>query len=392
MTGALMVRSGRVLGGAVAAALLAASVAIGHAQQPQQQPQPAVAPASDVKDEGGVRTANDTAEKRLERQRASLERALFASEEPLPVTLIADFKAVNHDRNPESKKVFPGTLVVAGRNGGEDRIPVNIRTRGHSRRMSTTCTFAPIRIEFPQKVTGTVFEGHKSLKLGTHCRDVDSYEQYVYREYLVYKIFNRMTARSFRARLASATYVDATTSKPLSSRAGLFIEDDDDVARRLGGETTELQGMTFSHVDMETMTLLGLFEYMIGNTDVSLLKLHNIVLVRSATGIVYPVPYDFDYSGVVNARYAVPAQALNLATVRERLYRGPCLTQEDLTPFLARVSGMRENILSLYETIPALDAGYRKDARNYLDGFFKIIEKPGEAKRAFIDGCNRKGM
>src|SRR3954468_25002219 len=101
MTGALMVRSGRVLGGAVAAALLAASVAIGHAQQPQQQPQPAVAPASDVKDEGGVRTANDTAEKRLERQRASLERALFASEEPLPVTLIADFKAVNHDRNPE---------------------------------------------------------------------------------------------------------------------------------------------------------------------------------------------------------------------------------------------------------------------------------------------------
>ena len=389
MTGASMTRSGRMLSAAIAAGLLAASVAIGHAQQTQ----PAVTPASDVKDDNKVRTAEDTAEKRLERQRASMERALFASEEPLPFTLIADFKAVNRDRNPESTKVFPATLVVAGRNGGEDRITVNIRTRGHSRRMSTTCTFAPIRIEFPEKkAAGTVFEGHKSLKLGTHCRDADSYEQYVYREYLVYKIFNRITARSFRARLASATYVDASTNKPFSSRAGLFIEDDDDVARRLGGETTALQGMTFSHVDMETMTLVGLFEYMIGNTDVSLLKLHNIILVRSSTGVVYPVPYDFDYSGVVNARYAIPAAALNLATVRERLYRGPCLTQEDLTPFLTRLGGMRENILSLYDTVPALDNGYRKDARSYLDGFFKIIEKPGDAKRAFIDGCNRKAM
>jgi len=380
-----------MLGAAIAAGLLAASVAIGHAQQAQ----PAVKPASDVKDakdEGGVRTANDSAEKRLERQRAATERALFASEEPIPITLIADFKAVNRDRNPESTKVFPATLVVAGRNGGEDRITVNIRTRGHSRRMATTCNFAPLRIEFPEKVTGTVFEGHKSLKLGTHCRDVDLYEQYVYREYLVYKIFNRVTARSFRARLATATYVDTASSKPLASRAGLFIEDDDDVARRLGGETTELQGMTFSHVDPETMTLIGLFEYMIGNTDMSLLKLHNIILVRSSTGVTYPVPYDFDYSGVVNARYAVPAKALNLATVQERLYRGPCLTQENLAPFLTRLGGMRENIMSLYDSVPALDNGYRKDARNYLEGFFKIIEKPGDVKRAFIEGCNRKTM
>ncbi len=151
MEGASRVRSGRMLGAALAAGLLAASVTIGHAQQAQ----PAVSPASDVKDEGRVRTAADTAERRLDRQRAAFQRALFASDEPLPVTQIADIKAVNRDRNPESKKVFPGTLVVASRSGGEDRIPVNIRTRGHSRAgcHDQTCTFAPIRIEFPQKTT-----------------------------------------------------------------------------------------------------------------------------------------------------------------------------------------------------------------------------------------------
>jgi hypothetical protein len=380
----------RVMNVAVAFCL-AGGVAVGAAQQTQQ----AVVPASDAKDAAPRReTADrrDPAEQRLQRQRAAVARELFAAEDPLAVTLIADFKAVNRDRNPESTKVFPATLVVAGRNGGEDRIAVNIRTRGHSRRMSATCTFAPIRIEFPAKTTGTVFEGHKSLKLGTHCRDVDSYEQYVYREYLAYKIFNRMTARSFRARLATATYVDGASNKPITTRAGLFLEDDDDVARRLGGEKSDLQGMTFSHVDTESMTLLGLFEYMIGNTDLSLFKLHNIIAVRAVSGVVYPVPYDFDYAGIVNARYAVPAKALNLPSVRERLYRGPCLTQEDLTPILARVAAMRDNILAVYDSIPALDAGYRKDAKGYLNDFFKIIEKPGDAKRAFIDGCNRKTM
>jgi hypothetical protein len=388
MKGSTSSRAVRILAVAAAAASLAGSAVIAQTQQ-------AVAPAADARDVGVPRDAadrRDGPERRLERQRAALQRALFAAEETLPFTLIADFKAVNRDRNPESTKVFPATLVVTGRNGGEDRIAVNIRTRGHSRRQLATCTFAPIRIEFPNKTDGTVFEGHKSLKLGTHCRDVDSYEQYVYREYLVYKIFNRMTARSFRARLATATYVDAGSNKPITTRAGLFLEDDDDVARRLGGDKSDLQGLTFSHVDVESMTLLGLFEYMIGNTDMSLFKLHNIITVRAANGIVYPVPYDFDYSGVVNARYAIPAKALNLPTVRERMYRGPCLTQDTLTPILTRVAGMRETVLSLYDSIADLDQGYRKDAKNYLEGFFKIIEKPGEAKRAFIDGCNRKTM
>ena len=53
---------------------------------------------------------------------------------------------------------------------------------------------------------------------------------------------------------------------------------------------------------------------------------------------------------------------------------------------------MRDGVLALYDQIPNLDAGYRKDARGYLEQFFKIIEKPGDAKRAFIDGCKRGTM
>ena len=38
----------------------------------------------------------------------------------------------------------------------------------------------------------TVFEGHGPLKLGTHCRsDVSLFEQYVLREYTVYRLYNQ---------------------------------------------------------------------------------------------------------------------------------------------------------------------------------------------------------
>ncbi len=384
----------RRIGGGRGAARLAAATVLAvtlaglstlHAQQGASQVVPASRDRSD-----DIRRR--TPEERLQRTRAAMQRALFSSDEQIPITLIADFKAVNRDRDVESTKVFPATIVAPSLNGGEDRIAVNIRTRGHSRRAANTCTFAPLRIEFTGKISGTVFEGHKSLKLGTHCRDVDSYEQYVYREYAAYKIFNRVTTRSFRARLSTTTYVDVSNNKPITTRAGLFLEDDDDVAKRLDGETSELQDLSFGHVDGESMMLLSLFEYMIGNTDMSLAKLHNIILVRASNGTVYPVPYDFDYSGLVNARYAVPAKALNLPTVRERLYRGPCLTEDNLTPYITRLRAMREAVLAVYDQIPNLDAGYRKDARGYLEQFFKIIEKPGDAKRAFIDGCKRSTM
>src|SRR5215467_8083545 len=156
------------------------------------------------------------------RKAAAESRPLFSTETPLEFTLTADFKTVNKDRNPNSTKVFPATLTVAKADGSQATFPLNIRTRGHVRRMSRTCTFAPLRLEFDtEKTKGTVFEGHKNLKLGTHCRDADLFEQYVPREYSAYKIFNLMTPRSFRARLAKATYVDEATKKPISNRMAL---------------------------------------------------------------------------------------------------------------------------------------------------------------------------
>src|SRR6188768_136258 len=55
-----------------------------------------------------------TPEKMRERKAAAEALPLFASAEPLAVTLTGDFKTVNRDHDPNSKTVHHATLAVDG--------------------------------------------------------------------------------------------------------------------------------------------------------------------------------------------------------------------------------------------------------------------------------------
>jgi hypothetical protein len=333
-----------------------------------------------------------------ERRRSAETRPLFASAEPLPITIAADFRAVQRDRNPKSEKTFPATITVPNEDGTIATIPIQIRTRGHSRRLRQTCDFAPLRLEFiKEQARKTVFEGHGPLKLGTHCKANNSrFEQYVLREYTVYRLYNLLTPFSFRARLVRVTYVDTAKKKKktVDVRYAMFIEDDDDVARRMSGRISDRRGLLFRNVHADTVQLMTLFEYMIGNTDMSMKLQHNVRIVETPANVFYPVPYDFDYSGLVDTSYAVADTKLfGIQTVRERLYRGPCKTAAELEPFFARFRAAKADIMALYTALADMTPSYRKDAQKYLDAFYSTIDQRGAAKAAFIDRCdNRQGM
>ena len=344
-----------------------------------------------------VKTVSDPwpDEKTLEDRRKSAEnRRLFEGTDPLPITITADFRAVQRDRDPKSLKTFPATVTVPTDNGGTTTVPIQIRTRGHSRRLRQTCDFAPLRLEFPKDdVRKTVFEGHGPLKLGTHCRPNNEFEQYVLREYTVYRMYNLLTPYSFRARLAKVTYVDPAQNKTVASKYGMFIEDDDDVAKRMMGRITDQQGLLFHNAHLDTITLMTLFEYMIGNTDMSMAKQHNVRIVQTPANY-FPIPYDFDYAGLVDTAYAVAdTKQFGIQSVRDRLYRGPCKTAAELEPFFVKMRAVKPDIMALFEALPDMTPSYRKDAQKYLDDFYKTIDRPGAAKTAFIDNCdNRRGM
>ena len=363
---------------ALAAVLAAASLPVSvpvDAQAPAPDPR-ALAPWPD----DGVLEA---------RRREAENRRLFRSRDVLTFTLTADFGAVNRDRDPNSTRTFPATLEFPQQDGTTATAAIQIRTRGHSRRNPRTCAFAPLRLEFDKSVMkGSVFAGHNALKLGTHCRDTDVFEQYVLREYAVYKLFNRLTPASFRARLARVSYINARTKRPITTRYGLLLEDDDDVAERMMGRIVTVPGVPFRALDQDTLTRFTMFEFMIGNTDFSAAAQHNVRLVQTREGRRFPVPYDFDYSGLVDTVYSVPDKKLGIYSVRERLYRGPCRTAEQFEPFFAEFRVARSDLLAVYDGLPDLSASYRRDATRYLEEFFTLIDRPRDVKRAFIDNCN----
>jgi hypothetical protein len=315
-------------------------------------------------------------------------RRLFQGIEPLAITLTADFKTVNKDRNPASTKRFPAVLSVAGQDGVMRTLPVKLGTRGHFRLMPRNCEFVPLRVEFPRQETGgTPFEGQTALKLGTHCRDSDAYENYTLREYLTYRLSNLMTPLSFRARLVRATYIDQTTTKTVATRYAMFIEHENEVARRFGGRIVDLPRIRFSDLDAPTLTHMMLFQYMIGNTDFSIWALHNVRLVQDRARRLFPVPYDFDLSGFVNAPYATPDPRIGIRSVLDRLYRGPCRSVDEFEAVAASFREKRADMFAVVDSMRDLAPLARGEAKNYLEGFFRAIEKPAAIKKQFVDGC-----
>ena len=314
-------------------------------------------------------------------------RQLFRDVEPLAFTLTADFKAINKDRNPESTKRYPGVISAAA-GGASGELPVQLGTRGHFRLMSRNCDFVPLRVEFPRdRTAGTTFDGQTNLKLGTHCRGDRAYDNYTLREYLTYRLFNMVTPLSFRARLGRATYVDATSKKAIGTRYSIFIEHENEVARRFGGRIVELPRIVFNDLDGPTLTRMMLFEYMIGNTDFSIWALHNVRLVQDRARRLYPVPYDFDLSGFVHAPYASPDPRIGIRSVLDRLYRGPCRTVEEFEEAASALRAKRGDMLALIDSMADLDRDARVEAKEFLDSFFRSIEKPGAVKKQFVDGC-----
>ena len=328
------------------------------------------------------------------RRAASEALPLFASDEVLPLTIAADFKAVMKDRDPASTQRFPGELRTTRPDGRIDVFHIKLGTRGHFRLMPRNCDFVPLRVEFVKdELKGTVFEGQSWLKLGTHCQDSADYEQYVLKEYLTYKVFNLLTRNSFRVRLVKGTYVDSKSGKTVGNRYGLFLEHDNDVARRMEGRIIEIPRVVFADLDQDTLTQMMVFEYMIGNTDFSIFANHNVRLVQTPDRKIYPVPYDFDISGLVHPPYAIPARGLMINSVLDRLYRGPCRTPELINPILANFVAKKDPVVALWDSLPDMKKEIRREVKDYVEDFYSTIKNDRNVKRLFIDGCRKaEGM
>jgi hypothetical protein len=231
------------------------------------------------------------------------------------------------------------------------------------------------------------------LKLVSGCFQNDYGDQLVLKEYLVYKIYNLLTEQSFHVRLLDLSYEDESAKKKSFTQHAFLIEDEKALAKRNNCKILKIEHISRDYTDRQQMILVYMFEYMIGNTDYGFTVNHNTVLIQStedSTSKPFVVPYDFDYSGFVNANYAVPADGIEIADVRQRYYMGFMLTMNELNNVTTIFNNKKDDIYPLINNFQLLTEKNRKDIINYLDDFYKTINNSKESKSIFINGARKE--
>ena len=312
---------------------------------------------------------------------------LYQAIDPLPVTLVLNVKRIRGDRDANAPW-REAVLKYKGDSGTDVSVPVKVRTRGIWRLKQ--CDFPPLRVNFTNDGSKhTVFKGVDKPKLVNYCRDDDDYEQYLLQEFQLYRIYHLLTPASHAVRLLRMAYQDSASGKVQATRYAFFEEDPDAVAARMNGKMLKITGAGAADLEPYQDALVGVFQYMIGNTDFALSALHNAELLGRKNGDYVPVVYDFDFSGAVNARYATPDPRLRIQHVRDRVYRGYCVPPEQYPKVFALFNEKKDSIYALYHDRVGklLRPQIVDETLAYFDDFYRTINDPRAAKNDIIEAC-----
>lgn len=319
---------------------------------------------------------------------------LFQSHDVLDIHITGPMSTLIGERPDE--EYLPAKVSWLEPGGERMTVDIGIRTRGNYRRQKDTCWVPPLRINFKKgDVENTLFHKQDAMKLVTHCKDRnEKYEQLVLKEYLIYRMLNALNDNSYRVRLLKVTYTDTEDDDDDRVAYGVLIEHSKRLAKRTGLDALEIPSTRFTNLEPAYTALTSVFHYMIGNTDYSPVAgpkdeecCHNADLFAASDGQVYPVPYDFDMSGMVDAPYATPNPRFKIRNVRQRLYRGHCMHNAHIADAVQTFLDKRESLYALVNDEPALSKRTSKSMLKYLDSFYDVISEPKRLDREIIRAC-----
>jgi hypothetical protein len=322
---------------------------------------------------------------------------LFSSNDTLDVTLTAPWRDIARDEKNQAP--YPAQLEYVDQLGNPVKFDITVERRGLTRQ--NVCKFPPIKLRFEKEtVKGTVFRGQKHLKMVTHCQKAERFEQYYLLEMLSYRIYNLITDYSFRVRPLNVTYLDSDSGKTDDGRFAFLIEDDGDVADRHDLKKLNVPKLKLSQLEPAVTSNFSLFQYMIANVDWAALAgpeggecCHNAKLIGpeplTGTENVYPIPYDFDSSGLVNAHYAVPQASLPIRSVTQRLFRGYCRHNGTLEAARENMLALEADIYALFNEEQRLYEKTRKKATGYIEKFYDIIKDPEDWDKKITQKCRK---
>lgn len=331
---------------------------------------------------------------------AAERKPLFQDADVIKAVLTAPISQAYAQRDQDVRIYLPGQWAYTEPDGKTVRLEASIRTRGLFRRLN--CQLPPLQLNLKKKqVKDTLFQGQNKLKIVSPCQDGAKSQQHVVLEYLAYRTFELLTDTSFGTRLVRISYVDSDEILRPWTDLAFVIEDDKDMAKRVGLTRLKVVRNRFDQMDHTSTALVDLFQFLIANNDYSVLRssdgrecCHNaqILSLKDNADVRIPVPYDFDMSGLVNTKYAAPPDHLPTRFVRTRYYRGLCQPEGVLEDTIAYMQSKREEILDLYRNTRELEPHTKKRTLKYIEEFFEVIDDPKKKQKQLYDRCRGEDL
>jgi len=262
-------------------------------------------------------------------------------------------------------------------------IEVKLKTRGNVRKQ--ICNYPPVKVKIPKRELKRMgYNAMNELKFVFPCGNSKKDLDYLYREALVYQLYEYIHPLHLRSSLAK---VEAVRGEKLKFDSYcLLVEHGEQIEERLEAKVLKKGIITAGALERDSYLKMVFFQYMIYNTDWSVPNRHNLMLVYvpDFAKQVVPIPYDFDYCGFVDAHYAVPAEEFPIKSVRERYFRGRDVTEEEARATAQFFLEKKEALLQHAESYAFLDTRSHKDVMDSLTSFFEILEKEKKMLKTFV--------
>ena len=307
---------------------------------------------------------------------------LFEEEEMMPIRLSFDLGHLQKTREIKPKYQDAHIHWLSPE---EDSLSmkIQIKARGNFRRTDGTCKLPPLRLRFSHNDTLGPFDGDTKLKLVTLCQE----ECFVLREYVVYKLYQILTDKSLKVRLARITYIDEKGKNDSQTACGFFIEDIPSFAERMDATELDTTSYPLDNMHREQLTLVHMFQYMIGNPDHHPDRLQNTRLIQPGDGSVpIPVPYDFDWSGMVDASYT-KMEGFTGGLFTKRTFVKLCRTHGEFMATGDIFRAKRPEMETFINDAAYLTEDDKSYMLNYINDFFKVINSKGKVKKTFVKSC-----
>lgn len=311
----------------------------------------------------------------------------FDKDEALHLSLEFDMKSFQ--RTKAREKYHSALLNCNVNDSSLQSYTVRLKTRGTFRK--SFCSVPPFWLNINNSgIVSDALSEVSKMKIVTHCMNTESYKDYLLKEYLVYKMYSFVSPYSFRVRLLRITLIDTGRKNKQTEVWGFAIEPKELMASRLNASIVEHEKLSIRNMNSTVMDKLALFNYMIGNTDYSIPGMHNVKLFMlndpAEPGII-PIPYDFDFTGFVDAAYAIPADNTGITEVTSRYYTGLCRSDDIFKSLVADYNQHIKEFLSLLQPFELVSPKQKSEMIRYIESYFDEASADSFIERILRRSC-----